>query len=76
MPKRNYIYSIWTTMVTEECCVCGILFAMTSDFEKARRKDKKDFSCPNGHKQHYLGETKEDRLQRQVSNLKAAKLLC
>lgn len=37
-------------LVTETCCVCGVLFAMPEDLHnKCRRDPSKDFFCPNGH---------------------------
>jgi hypothetical protein len=44
-------------MVTETCCQCGVIFAMTESYKASRKKDKEYFYCPNGHAQHY---TKSD----------------
>jgi hypothetical protein len=42
-------------METEECCACGVLFAMTREFRQARldKGPTLTFYCPNGHVQHY-----------------------
>lgn len=50
---RTLTYTESVEMITEQCCNCGILFAMTSYFVSERRKDEKWFYCPNGHSQHY-----------------------
>lgn len=47
-----------TTFHIEECCSCGVLFAMTEEFYKKRRRDTgTDFYCPNGHRQWYTGKS-------------------
>lgn len=50
---------------TEECCECGMIFAVTEDFQRRRQSDKRSFTCPNGHSQSYK-ESPEDRLQKQL----------
>jgi len=52
--------------VTEECCNCGILFAMTKDFQRRRLNDHKSFCCPSGHSQHYSGQTEGQKLRKQL----------
>lgn len=52
-----------TTMVTETCCACGVLFAMTVDFRTNRLRDREGFYCPNGHTQHYTGKTDAQKLE-------------
>lgn len=32
-----------------DCPNCGVIFGITEDYEDRRRKDGKDFHCPNGH---------------------------
>lgn len=44
-------------IVTEECISCGVVFGMTGYFERERRRDHKNFYCPNGHPQHYTAES-------------------
>jgi hypothetical protein len=41
----------------EECCNCGVAFAMTEQLRKQRLADKESFYCPNGHGQSYTGKT-------------------
>lgn len=62
---RGHIITEAVTLVTEDCCVCGILFAMPEDFrDMLTRKTNKLFYCPNGHSQHYMGLTYEEKLRR------------
>ena len=49
---------------SESCYLCGISFGMPSEFKASRLSDKKTFYCPNGHAQHYVGETDRDRADR------------
>ncbi len=52
-----------------KCCKCGVEFA--SPILLDRLSDKRNFFCPNGHIQHYLGESnaaKADRLYKEVIN--------
>jgi DNA-binding XRE family transcriptional regulator len=51
---------------TEVCCRCGMTWAMPTDFQNRRRKDRENFYCPAGHPQHYTGETSEQKLQREL----------
>lgn len=50
-------------LVTETCYRCGALFAMAADFKDARLRDRRDFFCPNGHAQHYIGKTDTEKLK-------------
>lgn len=51
-------------LVTETCYSCGVLFAMVEDFYDHRRRDHKNFYCPNGHSQAYLaGKTDSQKLK-------------
>lgn len=44
-----------------KCCVCDVRFAMTADFERRRREDRRSFYCPNGHAQGFCGKTPAER---------------
>ena len=57
-----------TYLETEECCNCGMVFAMTQDFKKRRLKDRKSFYCPSGHHQYYTGETEVSKLKRKLDH--------
>ncbi|MCA0318194.1 MAG: hypothetical protein LCH88_09010 [Proteobacteria bacterium] len=64
---RNITISASIELVTEQCCNCGMAFAMTADFKKRRLKDRQSFYCPAGHSQHYTGKSKEDQLAEELS---------
>lgn len=57
------------TFVIQTCCNCHMQFAMTEAFAKCRRTDKKDFYCPAGHPQRYIGESDRDKAQRLAGQL-------
>ena len=62
-----------TTMVTETCCACGMLFAMTVIFKNDRLKRTRGdmtFYCPRGHPQHYTGPSEADKLRQERDRLK------
>lgn len=61
----KFVDEVWFEI--EECCNCGMPFAVTTDFKNRRLKDHKSFYCPMGHGQHYTGETEEQNLRRQLS---------
>lgn len=57
-----------------QCCYekCGVWFALDSVYEERRRKDKKSFVCPNGHKQGFYGksavEKENDKLRQDLED--------
>lgn len=51
---------------TEQCCNCGMAFAVTADFQKRRRDDHKQFYCPAGHQQFYNGKTEAQKLREEL----------
>ena len=53
-------------MVQEHCCNCHMTFWMPASFQKQCREQKphKQFWCPAGHPQHYVGETELERERR------------
>lgn len=63
---RGYTLTLTATshLVTETCCECGVLYAMTRDFKAHRLADRAKFYCPNGHGQVYVGETAAKKLER------------
>jgi DNA-binding XRE family transcriptional regulator len=60
----KYIDSV--EMVTENCCTCAMVFAMTSDYQRRRRDDHKSFYCPAGHQQHYTGPNEATKLRTEL----------
>ncbi|MDR1076087.1 MAG: helix-turn-helix domain-containing protein [Xanthomonadaceae bacterium] len=51
---------------TEVCCRCGMAFAMPADFQRRRIDDHNWFYCPAGHSQRYIGQSKAQRLQKEL----------
>lgn len=63
MFKTGLQYEKTITMITEQCCNCGVVFGMPSDLRDRFMNDpEKSFYCPNGHGQHYR-YSKEQRLR-------------
>jgi len=63
---RNQTITFSQTLVSEECCNCGILFAFPSELKGQLLDDReRQFYCPNGHPQHYVGETDAQKYKRQ-----------
>lgn len=53
------------TVIT--CCNkdCGISFAVPKWWEQGKRENHSWFYCPNGHHQHFPGETEAETLRRE-----------
>lgn len=60
---RGMTLTVDVELVTEECCNCGVLFAMPEDLVKKLRRQAESgsFYCPNGHAQHYMGKSEEQK---------------
>lgn len=66
---RGHTLIVEKKLITETCCNCGMLFAMTSEFKNDRLKRRPNdytFYCPRGHPQHYTGPSVARRLQQQL----------
>lgn len=61
MPTASIVYTETYTLVY--CCHegCNIGFAVPVSFERVRRNDHAWFYCPNGHRQHWSGQTEEEK---------------
>ncbi len=55
-----------TTLVTESCINCGILFAFPTWYKDRRLKDHGEFRCPNGHSMIYSGKSEADKLREKL----------
>ena len=53
MSARLLEISTSVKLVTEECCACGIVFAMPQQVNERLRTKGGTFYCPNGHSQVY-----------------------
>lgn len=65
---------ITISFVEQTCCVkgCGVEFAVTAAFDKQRIEKKDTFYCPNGHAQHYCGQTEADKFRAEKLRLEAS----
>lgn len=63
---RMVTFSVTQKMLTERCCNCNVLFAVTKEFQEQRYADKQSFYCPNGHGQSYQGKTEEQKLREKL----------
>jgi hypothetical protein len=61
----GYAIQQTVTLVPETCCRCGVAFALPEFLVKARREDKSNFYCPNGHSMVYT-TSEADRLREQL----------
>jgi hypothetical protein len=75
MTGRGATINISVQLITEDCCNCGVLFAIPADLRRELLENHKNFYCPNGHSQAYLGKTeaqkekeRADRLERRLAN--------
>ena len=57
-------------MVLIQCCDCGVPFAISQDMQARLLKCRNTFYCPNGHGQHFTGDTEEHKLRRELSATK------
>lgn len=74
MTTRSLMISVTTELITEECCNCGVLFAITREMHDRLLSEgrKASFFCPNGHSQHYLKESDADKAKRLQAELDKA----
>jgi hypothetical protein len=51
------------TLIVETCCqaACGVTFGIQRDHQRRLRQTHDTFYCPNGHGQHYTGQTDAER---------------
>lgn len=62
---RGSTFTCDVTFVVEECCNCGIQFAITSDFKRRMQNSHAWFYCPVGHSQRYTAETDAEKARRE-----------
>lgn len=58
---RGHTITERVTLISETCCNCGVVFAMSDQFQAVRMEDHGWFYCPAGHSQHYTDDNKADR---------------
>ncbi len=75
MAARLLEISTTVKLVTEECCACGILFAMPQQVNERLRTKGGTYYCPNGHPQFYTEpDIKILKRKLQASENRASKL--
>ncbi len=68
---RNATGTVAVELVTENCCNCGVPFAMAVEFKQQRVRDHDWFFCPSGHSQHYTENETEKKLRQAEKELEA-----
>lgn len=59
---RHDIITTNQTLVVEQCYKCAVLFAFPYELQQSLLKDhSREFYCPNGHSQHYIGKTEAEK---------------
>lgn len=48
------------------CITCGVEIFMPANLRKQKFENRTNFYCVNGHPQHYVVETKAEKLQREL----------
>lgn len=66
---RALVMASTELLITETCCSCGELFAMTASTRQERLDDKRLFYCPLGHSMSYTGPTKATQLERELETV-------
>lgn len=56
--------TLFLTLAHVTCCSCGVVFGIESQHQERLRQTHDDFYCPNGHRQHYTGESDAERERR------------
>lgn len=66
MSTTTLNFTIIYTTIT--CCYkeCGLSFAVPEEWKKLRQEDHAWFYCPAGHKQHFGGETAQEKRIREL----------
>ena len=68
---RGRTITVSQKLVTETCCKCGILFAMTEAFQqelfKGETENARSFYCPSGHLQYYRGMSEAQKLREELN---------
>lgn len=68
--------------ITETCYSCGIHFALPLDLQRSLVQSRRQFFCPNGHIQNYIGKTdaeiareERDKVQARLNEEQHARLV-
>lgn len=72
LKSGNVLVEERTELVPITCGGCGVLFAMTSDYIADRKRDKRNWHCPNGCSRIYSKSDAEIEAERLRAALEAA----
>lgn len=61
------VHTVIKILQSEECSQCHMIYAITKQFMKEKQENHTTFYCPQGHRQHYPGESEEQKLQTQLT---------
>ena len=53
-----------TTLALIYCYKCGMPFGLSQDYKDRRIADKATWCCPEGHEQHFTGESAAEKLSK------------
>jgi len=59
-----------SSLVTEECIKCGILFAIPKKFQDELRGNHETLFCPKGHRQYYPQMSDKEMLNRKLRTVR------
>ena len=68
MAEQAQVITTVVTLEPETCYKCGVAFGISAGHRKYLFETKTEFFCPSGHAQYYPGETKEEKLLKQLEN--------
>lgn len=64
MRQNQLRYEVNLTVTSVECCSCGALVFMSTDFEERRRRDHKQWYCTScGTNQHWKQQSDIEKLR-------------
>ena len=63
MTRTPIVVNRATTLITNDCLTCGVVFAMPERLLEQRRENHAWFYCPNGHAQHFAQSGTERQLE-------------
>lgn len=73
MSVRGITYTETLNLITEQCCACGVMFAMAAEFRAQCLRQPgpggKSFYCPAGHSQVYTGKSPEVKQRERAEQL-------
>jgi hypothetical protein len=61
LPIQQLSNGITTKFTAMDCPTCGVIFAVTTEFEGRRRKQRDGFYCPKGHSMSFSGPSASER---------------